>query len=77
VFGYGKAGDEVLVGDWDQDGIDTFAVRRGNMIFIRNDFQPGPAETVIGYGKAADQLLVGDWNNNGVDTFSVRRLELK
>ena len=75
VFGYGKAGDEVLVGDWNQDGIDTFAVRRGNMIFIRNDFQPGPAQTVIGYGKATDELLVGDWNADGVDTFAVRRLE--
>jgi hypothetical protein len=75
VFGYGRAGDEVLIGDWDNDGIDTFAVRRGNVIYIRNDFISGVAQTTIGYGKATDILLVGDWNGDMIDTFAVQRFE--
>jgi hypothetical protein len=29
-FIYGNPGDTVLVGDWNGDGTDTLAVRRGN-----------------------------------------------
>ena len=36
VIGYGEAGDEVFVGDWDGDGVDTFAVRRGNVFYLKN-----------------------------------------
>ncbi|MBS5749591.1 MAG: hypothetical protein KHW47_08670, partial [Actinotignum schaalii] len=43
VFSYGRAGDEVLVGDWDGDGKDTFAVRRGNKIYVKNSVDGGAA----------------------------------
>src|SRR5690606_8499939 len=36
VFTYGRPGDEVLVGDWDGDGVDTLAVRRGTSVHIAN-----------------------------------------
>ncbi|MGO1584302.1 MAG: LamG-like jellyroll fold domain-containing protein, partial [Actinomycetaceae bacterium] len=35
-FSYGRVGDEVLVGDWDGDGADTLAVRRGITFFVNN-----------------------------------------
>ncbi|MDH3756097.1 MAG: SH3 domain-containing protein, partial [Acidimicrobiia bacterium] len=73
VIGYGRAGDEVFVGDWDANGTDTFAVRRGNVIHVRNSTSSGPADVVFGYGRAGDEVFVGDWDANGTDTFVARR----
>ena len=50
VFSYGRAGDEVLVGDWDGDGVDTFAVRRGNKIYVKNSVDGGAADVEFSYG---------------------------
>jgi len=73
VFVYGRPADEVFVGDWDGDGIDTVAVRRGNVFHISNGLRGGKAGTVIAYGRPGDVVLVGDWDGNGTDTFAVRR----
>ena len=73
VFRYGRAGDDVLVGDWDGDGTDTLTVRRGNRYFVGNDLTDGPADVVLDYGRAGDEVLVGDWDGDAVDTFAVRR----
>ncbi len=73
VVAYGKTTDEVLVGDWDGDGVDTLCVRRGNTYY----FQENPGDTqaykVVAYGKATDEVLVGDWDGDGKDTLCVRR----
>ncbi|PWJ48354.1 BNR repeat-containing protein [Faecalicatena contorta] len=73
VVAYGKAGDEVLVGDWDGDGLDTLCVRRGNTYYFKNSISSGEADSVIQYGKAGDEVLVGDWDGDGLDTLCVRR----
>ncbi len=73
VIAYGKAADEVLVGDWDGDGIDTLCVRRGNTYYFSNSLKSGEADIVIAYGKAADEVLAGDWDGDGADTLCVRR----
>jgi len=70
---YGRAYDRVLVGDWDGDGVDTLAVRRGSEYHFKNDLGGGPADRVVVYGRAADTVLVGDWDGDGVDTLAVRR----
>ena len=78
-FSYGKSTDEVLVGDWDGDGVDTICVRRGNVYYFLNtecaDLAGSSlnAEFYISYGKSEDEVLVGDWNGDGVDTLCVRR----
>ncbi|WP_170037141.1 PD40 domain-containing protein [Georgenia soli] len=72
-FTFGRAGDVVLSGDWDGDGVDTFAVRRGNAYHLRNTNTSGPADKIIIYGKANDEVFVGDWDGNGTDTLAVRR----
>lgn len=72
-FNYGRAGDEVFVGDWDGDGVDTIAVRRGTTFFVQNELRGGPAETQFNYGRKGDEVLVGDWDGDGSDTFAVRR----
>ncbi|MDM8322797.1 hypothetical protein QUW48_04485, partial [Bifidobacterium pullorum] len=70
---YGRSDDEVLVGDWDGDGRDTLAVRRGATYYIANTIKTGDADKVFTYGRTNDAVLTGDWNNDRVDTFCVRR----
>ncbi|MDO4887916.1 MAG: S8 family serine peptidase [Actinomycetaceae bacterium] len=59
------AGD-VLVGDWNGDGIDTLAIRSGNT------YTPIGGQSFV-YGRDSDEALVGDWNGDGKDTIAVRR----
>jgi len=73
VLSYGKASDEVYVGDWDGDGTDTLCVRRGNVYYFKNSLTGGNADVVIAYGKSADEVYVGDWDGDGKDTLCVRR----
>ncbi|MDK6630218.1 exo-alpha-sialidase, partial [Actinotignum timonense] len=73
VFSYGRAGDELLVGDWTGDGRKSVAVRRGNQFFVKNSLGGGNADTVFSYGKAGDKVAVGDWNGDGKSTFAVIR----
>ncbi len=70
---YGKATDEVLVGDWDGDGVDTLCVRRGNTFYFQKDPGDTQAYKVVSYGKATDTVLVGDWDGDGDDELCVRR----
>ncbi|MGC5614947.1 DUF2961 domain-containing protein [Georgenia sp. Z1491] len=72
-FSFGRPGDEVLVGDWDGDGSDTLAVRRGNAYYLSNSLYGGAAEVELTYGRADDAVLVGDWDGDGADSFAVRR----
>ncbi|MCQ8210188.1 hypothetical protein NPS74_21140, partial [Cutibacterium acnes subsp. acnes] len=73
TFAYGRAGDEFIAGDWDGDGKDTVAVRRGNQFFVNNHLAGGEAQRVFVYGRATDRALAGDWNGDGKDTFAVQR----
>ncbi|MCC8080748.1 MAG: hypothetical protein LIO80_01810 [Lachnospiraceae bacterium] len=73
VITYGQDADEVLIGDWDGDGVDTLCVRRDNAYYFSNSLTDGAADFVIYYGKSTDEVLVGDWDGDGVDTLTVRR----
>src|SRR5690625_3074267 len=73
VLTYGRPGDDTLVGDWDGDGVDTLAVRRGSTYHFTNSFRGGDADVVVTYGRPDDVVLVGDWDGDGVDTLAVRR----
>jgi hypothetical protein len=73
VFSFGRASDQVLVGDWDGDGVDSPAVRRGNVYFLSNSFAGGAADVELTFGRASDEVLVGDWDADGVDSLAVRR----
>jgi hypothetical protein len=72
VFSFGRSTDAALVGDWDGDGVDTVAVRRGRAFYV-NDGHDSSAERVFYYGRPDDVVLVGDWDGDGVDTLAVRR----
>ncbi|MBB3084797.1 hypothetical protein [Geodermatophilus sabuli] len=73
VFHYGGPADDVLVGDWNGDGVDTLTVRRGNTFHVREQNTSGAADHVFAYGDPGDAVLVGDWDGDGRDTLAVRR----
>ncbi|MET3738791.1 glycoside hydrolase family 25 protein [Faecalicatena orotica] len=73
IINYGYKNDEILVGDWDGDGIDTLCVRRGNTYYFKNSLSGGMADVVVNYGRSSDEVYVGDWNGDGIDTLCVRR----
>ena len=50
MFSYGDPGRRVFVGDWDGNGTDTLAVRRGNTFYVKNTTTTGTADTVFSYG---------------------------
>ncbi|MCL1900674.1 MAG: DUF3048 domain-containing protein, partial [Promicromonosporaceae bacterium] len=72
-FAFGRAGDEVLVGDFNGNGRDSFAVRRGNRFYLRHSLASGPADVSFTFGRPGDDVFVGDWNGDGRDTLAVRR----
>ena len=59
--------------DWDGDGKDTIAIRRGNAFHVRNTLTTGNATQVFWYGRPGETVLVGDWDGNGTDTIAIRR----
>ncbi|WP_447925707.1 S8 family serine peptidase [Georgenia muralis] len=74
TFVYGTATDtDVYMGDWDGDGVDTPAYRRGNTFYLRNANAAGEPDQAVAYGRVGDVVYVGDWDGNGTDTFAVRR----
>ena len=82
---YGAPDDEVYVGDWNADGIDSPSVRRGNGYYLKNAFTGGDADIVTHVGLAAqpglagivgDAALIGDWNGDGRDTVGLYRTSM-
>lgn len=66
--------DEYLVGDWDGDGRDNIAVRRGNKILMDTNFDGiHNILQTYGDGNREDEYLVGDWDGDGRDNIAVRR----
>jgi len=63
----------VLVGDWDGNGNDTLAIRRGAAYYVKNSVIGGDADVVFTYGRPSDVTLAGDWDGDGVDTFALQR----
>jgi hypothetical protein len=81
TFWYGMAGDILLLGDWNGDGIDTPGAWRqgsgGGFAYLTNTLpekgQVGVADFTFYFGNPGDQVMVGDWNGDGVDTLGINR----
>jgi hypothetical protein len=58
-----QAGDRIIVGDWDGDGVDTVGVYRPSTatFFLRNDYGPGGAEFVFNFGPPNRTPVSGNW----------------
>lgn len=73
----GSGGYQLVAGDWDGDGLDTIAVRRGNTIAWGNVAPPegvGTFPLAQNFGDPFDgygDIVAGDWNNDGIDSFGL------
>ncbi len=69
IVGFGWAGTEPMVGDWNADGITDIGIYNvaGNNFLLRTDF----GFDVIGLGWPGVTPLVGDWNGDGADEVGV------
>ncbi|MFT3943554.1 MAG: metallophosphoesterase family protein [Ancrocorticia sp.] len=63
--------DQVLSGDWDDDGVDTPVLRRGTTYTFLASNRTGAAETSVELG--AGVPVVGDFNGDGKDDIAIRR----
>jgi len=70
---YGRTSDRAYVGDWDGNGSDTLAARRGNTYFLQGDVESPTSDRAVSFGRAADETYVGDWDGDGTTTPAVRR----
>ena len=64
---------QILIGDWNGDGVDSFGFRVSNTYALKNALAPTAPDITVPYGRATDVVLVGDWDGNGTDTLAVRR----
>ncbi|MGO1509079.1 MAG: hypothetical protein ACTHW4_00755 [Actinomycetales bacterium] len=70
---FSLAAETVFMGDWDGNGTDTFARRRGNVVDHVGVLGPTEFDGSFTFGRASDTVLTGDWDGNGTETFAVRR----
>lgn len=79
VINFGQAGDLAVVGDWNNDGIDTPGVFRpstGQFLLTNspNTSNSSPSASIVSFsGQAGDQPVAGDWNGDGIDSIGVYR----
>jgi len=59
---YGVGGDKPVTGDWNDDGIDTIGVLRGNVFYLRNENTIGYADIVFALGNPGDMPIAGNWD---------------
>lgn len=71
TFVFGDPTGTLITGDWNGNGRDGFASRRGNELTLVDSH--GRAQATVRFGVAGDELYVGDWDGDGTDTFAVRR----
>ena len=60
---YGIAGDRPVVGDWNDDGIDTIGIYRNGAFFLRNSNTIGFADLVFYLGIPGDMPIAGNWDD--------------
>jgi len=64
---------QILIGDWNADGGDSFGFRYNNSYALKNALAPTAPDVTFNYGRSDDVVLVGDWDGDGIDTLAVRR----
>ncbi len=75
-FVFGPSTADVLVGDWNGDGIENVAIRRdigGLGKFFFNNNSDASDENAFVLGEIGAMPLSGDWNGDGTDNAGVRR----
>ena len=82
TFIFGRAGDRVVVGDWNGTGIDNVGVFRSSgdsansavfSLDVNGDHTFSSADQVFTYGIFTDGIVIGDWSGSGSDEVGVYR----
>ena len=64
--------DQILVGDFDGDGVDTLALRLGNEYFFHATNRVDSTTTTVIAGSADSLAVVGDFNGDSLDDLALR-----
>ena len=76
TINFGQAGDLPVVGDWNNDGVDSPGVYRpsaGQFLLTNSTLADPPVEITVTFGIAEDLPVGGDWNADGFDSVGVFR----
>jgi hypothetical protein len=76
TINFGSPGDLPIVGDWNNDGIDTPGVYRpstGQFFLTNSTATTPPVDITAIFGVAEDLPVAGDWNGDGFDSVGVFR----
>jgi hypothetical protein len=76
TINFGQAGDLPVVGDWNNDRVETPGVYRpstGQFLLTNSTATAPPVEITVNFGIAEDLPVAGDWNGDGVDSVGVFR----
>lgn len=73
TFFFGNPGDQVVVGDWNGDGVDTLGIRRNARMFLTNVNATSFADWDFWFGNPEDSSFGGDTNGNGFDSIILYR----
>ncbi len=73
TFFFGIPGDQVFVGDWDGDGIDTLGISRNGHIYLTNTNVTAFAEIDYWFGTSTDTAYGGDPDGDGDDNVFLYR----
>ena len=67
TFFFGGPGDQVFVGDWDGDGVDTLGISRNGKIYLANTNATVIADQEFWFGTPTDTAFGGDAARDGTD----------
>jgi poly(3-hydroxybutyrate) depolymerase len=73
VLPFGVRGDQIIVGDWNGDGVATLGVWRDSTATFYLSDDNVHTDAVIPFGEFGDTPIVGDWTGSGRDTIGVYR----
>ena len=73
TFFFGGPGDQVFVGDWDGDGIDTLGISRNGKMFLANTNATVVADLEFWFGTPTDIAFGGDPDGDGQDSVFLYR----
>lgn len=76
TINFGSTGDLPIVGDWNNDGIDSPGVYRpstGQFFLTNSNLANPPVEITVIFGIGEDLPVAGDWNADGFDSVGVFR----
>ena len=62
VLTYGIPNDLPVTGDWNNDGIDTIGIYRGDTFYLRNSNTNGVADMTFSLGLDGDVPISGNWD---------------